>query len=244
MPLDLEFIKRATRITSFNLSETDFTSLTYKDEIKHIFSTYLIPELANLPYAGSISTSINSSISTLKQSSNFMNLYNYKKIEGVGPGEVMLFLLVKGVRLGGAGSAGVDVIDGSTGYEVKAASITGDRKYAYDFTTGGTVKEVPLIITQMQKLAKSINITTSGNEISPNTLKAIKAKSPERYKEIEKQYSKAVGNYFAGHKTIFMNNKGGGAQAIGTVAAIKNVNPSDISMYHITRGNIKPIIKL
>jgi len=241
--MDLEFIRRATKVTSFNLTASDFTTTRYKNEIKHIFETHLVPELGDIDYSNSVDVSLNSKIAVLRQSPNFINLYNYKKIEGVGPGEVMLFLLIQDARLGGAGSAGKDLIVGSTGYEIKAASISGDKKYATQVFTGGTVKEIPFIITEMQKLAKIMNITISGSEISPNTLKAMKERAPDQYIAIEKQYGIAVGKYFAGHSTIFMNNAGG-RQFFGSIAAIKEVKPSDIAIYQITRGNIKPRVNI
>lgn len=243
MHLDLEFIRRATRVTSFNLSESDFTSTRYKDEIRHIFQTHLIPELEEVDYANSIDMSLNSKIAVLKRSPNFMNLYNYKMM-GIGPGEIMLYVLVKDARLGGAGSAGKDIMVGGTGYEVKAAGISGDRRFAKDFTTGGTIKEIPTIISKMQLLAKSLNISISGNEISQNTLKLMKQRAPEQYQAIDIEYGEAAGRYFAGHDTVFMNNSGGGKSMIGNVAAVKRVMPTDISMYHITRGNIKPLVRL
>ena len=95
----------------------------------------------------------------------------------------------------------------------------------------------------MQKLAKIMNITISGSEISPNTLKAMKERAPDQYIAIEKQYGIAVGKYFAGHSTIFMNNAGG-RQFFGSIAAIKEVKPSDIAIYQITRGNIKPRVNI
>jgi len=42
--LDSEFLKRAQRITSFNITSGDFTSLKYKSEIQFLFHTHFFPK--------------------------------------------------------------------------------------------------------------------------------------------------------------------------------------------------------
>ena len=41
--LDTEFLKRAQKVTSFNLQTKDFESLKYKAEIQHLFNSELGP---------------------------------------------------------------------------------------------------------------------------------------------------------------------------------------------------------
>ena len=42
--MDLDFIKRAEKVTSFNLTTKDFQSLSYKKEIQHLFNKHFFPE--------------------------------------------------------------------------------------------------------------------------------------------------------------------------------------------------------
>ena len=42
--LDAEFLKRAQKVTSFNLTSKDFTSLKHKKEIQHLFRTHFFPK--------------------------------------------------------------------------------------------------------------------------------------------------------------------------------------------------------
>ena len=42
--LDSKFLQRAQKVTSFNLSPNDFTSLKYKGEIQFLFKTHFFPK--------------------------------------------------------------------------------------------------------------------------------------------------------------------------------------------------------
>ena len=42
--LDSEFLKKAMKLTNFNLSPTDFQSLKYKKEIQFLFRTHFFPD--------------------------------------------------------------------------------------------------------------------------------------------------------------------------------------------------------
>ena len=42
--LDTEFLKRAQKVTSFNLQTKDFESLKYKSEIQHLFHMHFFPK--------------------------------------------------------------------------------------------------------------------------------------------------------------------------------------------------------
>lgn len=242
MNLDTDFIRRATKITSFNIMASDFTSIRYKNELRHLFSIHIIPELEDAGYSSNIDTSLNNKIRVLKTSPYFDSLFNYN-LKGVGPGEVMLYLLVDSAKLGGGSSAGVDIVTNAGGYEIKAVKLSADKKFMSDFKLGGTVKEMPNLIVALVELANKLRIPVSRTEIPKSTIASIKQKAPGDFAKIEAQYSKAAGNYFAGHPTIFMNATPS-RDSFGTLIAVKNVKSSDIKIERVTSNTIKPIISV
>ena len=42
--LDADFLRRAQKVTSFNLTSKDFTSLKYKKEIQHLIRMHFFPK--------------------------------------------------------------------------------------------------------------------------------------------------------------------------------------------------------
>ena len=94
--LDADFLKRAQKVTSFNLSSGDFTSLKYKKEIQHLFRTHMFPsfDLDNTISGPPNVTKLNKLIKNLKAISakSFRNLHTYN-LKGVGPAEATLFFL-------------------------------------------------------------------------------------------------------------------------------------------------------
>ena len=99
--LDADFLKRAQKVTSFNLSSSDFTSLKYKEEIQHLFRTHMFPafDLDNTMSGAPNITKLNKLIKNLKaiSSKGFRNLHNYN-LKGVGPAEATLFFLLDSIR--------------------------------------------------------------------------------------------------------------------------------------------------
>jgi hypothetical protein len=245
MALDLEFIRRAEQVTSFNLSPKDFSSVKHKNEIQHLFNKHFFPgfDLKNTIKGTSITVnSLNNVITKLKSedSKAFSSLHNYN-LKGIGPAEVMMYFIIDKAYLGGGSSAGLDlIIEGGAEYEIKAISLGRDG-YAYDFKVGGTI---PLsgVISKLVKLRNSLSLPGSATEISQNVLKDMKLKAPKEYKEIEKEYQSLTYNgYFKNHDIIFVNNK---TSRIGYVESIKRVKPEDIVIYHVTSGTIKPKVKI
>ena len=122
--LNLEFLKRAQKITSFNLSTKDFESLEHKKEIQYLIGLHFFPKfsLANTLKKMNVDR-FNNLIEKLRSESpsKLSQLHNYN-LKGVGPGEVTMFFLIDNCHLGGGGSAGVDAIIGGKKYEIKAAN--------------------------------------------------------------------------------------------------------------------------
>lgn len=243
--MDLEFISRAEKVTSFNLSASDFTTTKYKEEIQHLFNKHFFPDFdvkSTINGSNVSAEQINRVILKLKtlSSGHFNALYNYN-IKGVGPGEVMLYFILNDARLGGGSSAGADIIIGNTSYEVKAAKISTDN-HAYGFMLGGTLP-IPEYITQLDALRQALKLPGSKTEISTTILKSMKDKAPERFKMIEDSFAQmAYDGYFKPHKTIFINNNK--SSKMGNIESIKQVRASDITLNEVTAGTIKPRVKL
>lgn len=241
--LDMDFISRALRMTSFNLSAADFTSLRHKKEIQHLFNMHFFPKFdVSRTISGVNKPQLNSLIGALKHESSemFKNLHMYN-LKGIGPGEVTLYFLVDNCHLGGGSSAGLDVVVGSRGYEVKAVKVSNDRM-ASDFKLGGTV---PLGETMfaLNELRVSLKLGGSKTEISGSIMKEMQRRAPEKYAEIEKHYADvAYNNYFHSHEVIFINNSA--TANMGNIEAVKKVALSDIKMERVTSGTVKPKVKL
>ena len=79
--METDFLKRATKVTSFNLYASDFMSVKYKKEIQHLFSTYLFPRFnLNNTQNGVEINKLNKNINDLKsfeQLENFKRIHNY-----------------------------------------------------------------------------------------------------------------------------------------------------------------------
>lgn len=240
--MDKKFIRRATQITSFNFTASDFQSLKYKKEIQYLFNFHFFP---NFDLSRTLSAvnkdKLNALIADLKQESPelFPKLHAYN-LKGIGPGEATLFFLVDNVHLGGGSSAGVDVIAGSKKYEVKAVKVSSDR-VASDFKLGGTVK-LNDIIQDIEELCKKLKIPgASPAGISGAIIDTLRAKAPVEFAKIESKYKERAEDYFGGHEVIFINN---GSSKLGHIEAIKMVSGKDVTIERVTSGTIKPRVKL
>lgn len=238
--MDGDFIKRATRITSFNLRPADFTDLRYKKEIQHLFGTFFFPKFNLNQTIDSVDKNkLNTLISKLKVEDKdmFSKLHNYN-LKGVGPGEATLYFLLNYGHLGGGSSAGVDLVDRSGKYEVKAVKISSGL--ASDFKLGGTV---PLsdIMLDLNRIRERLNLGGSKTEMSGKIMDEMRKKAKDEFNAIEKRYAKAAYEYFKGHKVIFINNS---PANLGTIEAIKEVTLNDVTIERVTSGTVKPRVKL
>src|SRR5210317_953527 len=238
--LDRNFIKRAMKVTSFNLSTKDFESLTNKKEIQYLFGTHFFPKFDFKFTLNDVNMSkLNKAIEMLKSENraNFESLHKYN-LKGVGPGEATLYFLINNGKLGGGSSAGVDLVVNGKGYEVKAVSVSSDR-YASNFKLGATFSTSNLI-SELQALKKQTGMARS--EVNGTDIKNIQRKIPGAFEKIEKKYQEvAYNNYFKNHEIIFIYNTG---PKTGSIASIKKVQKSDIQLERVTSGVIKPRVKL
>ena len=251
--LDTEFLKRAQKITSFNLQAKDFESLTYKSEIQHLFHMHFFPKFnLDKTIKGDIKMSVaNKLIKELQsENKNNFNKLHFYNLKGVGPGEATLYFLCDQAILGGGGSAGVDVIISGKKYEVKAASYSKNTNTLTGFKLGGTV---PLgdMVTKAVEMKNQMGLTTKGkgqNEVNTTQIDAIRKKFPAEWKKIEIQYGRVAEKYFGNTPVIFINNNNtnGNLSATGggEIVTIKKVGFNDIQIHTITQGTIKPRVKI
>jgi len=241
--MDLDFIKRAEVVTSFNVTSSDFTSLKYKKEIQYLFNKHFFPKFdIKKTINGVNKDKLNRLIAELRSNSSTMlaKLHGYN-LKGVGPGEATMFFLINDAHLGGGSSAGVDLIVGNKGYEMKAVKVSNDN-LASDFKLGGTV---PLsdVIVELVKLAAEYKLGGTKTEISGSIISMMREKAPSKFKEIESMYADiAYENYFKSHEIIFVNN--GSGSKLGNIESIKKVQKKDIMIERLTSGTVKPKVKL
>ena len=239
--LDAEFLSRALTRTSFNLNAKDFESLKYKNEIQHLFHLNFFPKLDMNILLDSVSApGLKRAISAIRKSnaSNFEALYKYN-IKGVGPGEVMLYFLLNNAHLGGGASAGLDLVDKSGDFEIKAVDYSAAGNYVNNFKVGGTFSLAD-IIRGVQDLKKKAGLGT-GAEVNAGELKKIEKAFPKELAKFKQKYVDVTyQNYFKNHKIIFLSNKKGGGFQLGDLIAIKQVQKKDIQFERITSGTIKP----
>ena len=240
--LDREFMKNAVRVTSFNLSAKDFETLTHKKEIQELFRTYFFPTFDLSKCLNKMdATKMNTLVDELKSIDRtmFTKMHKYN-LKGVGPGEVTMYFLLNNAHLGGGSSAGVDLVDGSTKYEIKSVDQSGDKKYVMNFKVGGTFS-ISDVVTGIQKLAKEKGVA-SGSEISITKIRTLRDKYAKEFKPLEDMFIKLTyDNYFKNHDIIFIKNS---TKALGEIIAVKRVKKTDITIQAVTSGTIKPLIKL
>lgn len=242
--LDLGFVRRAEKVTSFNLTAKDFESLTYKKEIQHLFNKHFFPEFDLSKTVNTANkNSLNRLIKELKRidPAAFHNVHAYN-LKGIGPGEVTLYFLINKSHLGGGSSAGVDLVVGSNKYEVKAVKISRDR-VASDFKLGGTV---PLADIQqdLNDLRVELKLAGTRTEMSGSIIQSMREKAPQAYKKIEQKFKNiSYDKYFKSHDIIFINNSKT-ATSYGEIEAVKAIQKKDIMIERVTSGTIKPKVDI
>jgi hypothetical protein len=240
--LNVDFIRRAEKVISFNLTADDFQSVEYKKEIQWLFTKNFFPAFDINHYAmDTVDISkLNVAINRLKiiSKSGYEKLHKYN-IKGIGPGEVVMYYLLNKGHLKGGSSAGVDLVVGSAQYEIKAVDISPDGKIANNFKTGGTFSTSDLI-DRAEKLKTKVG--AGGEGVNGAAIKQIIAKFPKEWKKLEEDYKKRVyDNYFKNHEIIFINNK---STKLGEIAAIKKIQLNDIFFERVTSNVIKPKVAI
>lgn len=259
--LDMNFLNRAQKVTSFNLKPQDFQSTKYKAEIQHLFGRTFFPnfDLSQTIKGQPDVSKLNNLIDQLKKESfrnyNRIHFYNLK---GVGPGEATLYFLMDDADLGGGGSAGVDLVVGGSKYEVKACLVSKDGSLS-GFKLGGTAPVGP-IVTKLVEYKEQLGFKTAGkgqNEVNSSQMAAIKKNFPREYAKLEADYGRIAGKYFGSVPVIFINNNASNkidpedtaektrllTASAGNIVAIRKVEQKHIKMQVATQGTLKPMIR-
>tara|TARA_Y100000385_G_scaffold284290_1_gene342059 strand:+ start:4484 stop:5377 length:894 start_codon:yes stop_codon:yes gene_type:complete len=257
--LKLEFINSRSISNAFKLTAKDLGSLDYKKEIRFLISRRWFPlaETSNI-FLPKLTTAkaLNKSLSILEASNpaGFEELLQFIP-SGTGPGETLMYYLLDKAVIGGGNSAGIDLIDDGTPYEIKAVnrSKTG---VLHNFKLGGTV-DISDIQSKIMKLKKELLLMfpkiKEGEKTGINNdhLKGFKNKKfiklindrndLESYEDLEKAFAKiAYDGYFKAHPIIFMGSKSASKADKGRIFDILNVKEKQIKIHHVTSSTIKP----
>ena len=247
--LDNEFIKRLTSVTSFNLRPSDFTSNKYKNEIQYLFQQHKFGSFDPKMSLGFMDKNkYNKLVNLLKadDKKEYEQLHNIK-MSGVGPAEVVLFLLTKDGYIGGGSSTGADLLINSKKYEVKAVKWKSKSKKdtVYDFKLGGNIPGMPQLEVDLQRAFFDAGLTSYVNtpEIKESLFKKFKEDNAEMYLSLEKRYQKLARGYFSQHETIFIQTESNQPD-FGEIISIKSVQEEDITMERYTSRSIKPLVRI
>lgn len=258
--LDLDYINKCSVSNAFKIDTKDLQSLTFKSEIRFLITRKYFPELQTSDiFLPKITTAkeLNKSLSTIASLNPgaMLDLLQLNAGSGLGPGEALLYFLLNGVTIGGGSSAGVDVIDGGTKYELKAVKLRKKDMMLTDFKLGGTV-DISGIQKRLMDLKKAMLETlpkvkegekTGINKDhikafqNPKVKKVIKERGLTNYEDLEKEFQElAYNEYFKAHPIIFMGSKGANKSEFGRIFAIMDVQKEDIRMHQVTSSTIKP----
>lgn len=263
--LDMTFIKRAERVTSFNISSTDFQSKKNKAEIQHLIKKHFFPDfdLDKTIKGQPTAAALNDLITDLQSESFSMynKLHNYP-LNGIGPAEATLYFLCDEAQLGGGSSAGVDLKIGSTDYEIKAVLSNAQKTHVSGFKLGAGT-DFKKIITELMSMKELYGIKTTGKgkeEIpSKSGIEVFRQKDPAKMAALDKLFQRECADYFGNKQVIFMANNASqkidpefpdaGKQKVlskgsGKCISIQKVIPSKCKIQVVTQGIIKPIIAL
>lgn len=249
--LDIEFMKRAARITSFNLTSSDFTSTEHKREIQSLYQQYMFKSFnPDNTLTALNQKEYNSLVKTLKSDDRmqYEKLHNLS-LKGIGPGEAVLFLLTKwpNGKVGGGASAGVDFILGSKQYEVKGVKWKSrtSKDYVTDFRLGGNIAGMTQLESEIQRAfyKRGYTSTPGAPEIKGSLFQKFENEHPAEYAAFEKRYQDLAKNYFADHDVIFIQTEQNQPD-FGEIIAIKRVKAEDIRMERYTSRSIKPLVNV
>ena len=241
--LDMDFIRRAEKVTSFNLETTDFESTENKAEIQYLLTKNFFPEFDTSKTLTSVDKDkLNALIRELKSinKSLFAKLHDYK-LKGVGPGEATLYYLIDNSRLGGGGSAGVDLVVGSKKYEIKGVKPRVKAGDFHDFKLGGTVR-LDDIMGELADLKEKLGMGSDARKIPQSEIEKMKKDAPREYSKIEKKFGDRAFKYFEGDEVILINNDSD-KREYGEIIYVGKISRNNIGLERVTQGTIKPTLK-
>jgi hypothetical protein len=236
-----EIIKELGLPKTFSFESVHLKDTSLKKEIRHIIYSNFFCLDDYLSTEKMCHLELNLYIEKLRHCNQkgFLNLYGYN-MPGIGPGELMLYVLNDHVSLGGGTSAGLDIIHKDQGYEAKAAkhkkSLNGVSGSFYsDFRLGGTV-DTEDIMPRLRELAE-----VEKNEISNSKMEAIRERYPIAYSLLEDKFRQVCTDYFTSHSIVLFNNSNN-KLIKGKIAFIGNIKPEQIYLDRVSSNSIKPAI--
>jgi hypothetical protein len=241
--LDVEFLKRAEKVTSLNLSISDFKSTKHKKEILFLFKKNFFPELhvSEISKDGEFSKEKFNSFVNKLSGPNLPMIFNYLEGSGVGPGEVVTYLAFEQCKLGG-GNISADIIFSSKTYEMKAAKLS--EGYLSDFLMGGTFN-LNEVETKFFELARRAEVFDTPASISKSKTEKMKQMFPAEFKQIENKYAEiCYKEYFSKHPVIFVGSKDSSNATKYKCIAVKEVKENEIFIERYTSKTLKPLIKV
>ena len=258
--LDLDYINKCSVSNAFKVDTKDLQSTEFKSEIRFLICRKYFPELQTSDiFLPKITTAkaLNLSLDIIESLNPkaMLELLQLNAGSGLGPGEALLYFLLDDVTIGGGSSAGVDVIDGGTKYELKAVKLRKNDMMLTDFKLGGTV-DISGIQKRLMDLKKAMLETLpkvkEGEKTGINkdhikafqnskVKKVIQERKLDDYEQLEKEFQElAYNEYFKAHPIIFMGSKGANKSEYGRIFTIMNVKKEDIRMHQVTSSTIKP----
>jgi hypothetical protein len=260
--LKLDFINQKSVSNAFTLKAKDLETTDYKNEIRFLIARRYFPglDISGITMASVTTTAaMNKALNTLYKlnPSGYTELLE-REISGLGPGELILFFLLDNASVGGGNSAGVDIIDNGTPYEVKAVNKTGDGKLV-NFKLGGTVNisDVQSKILKLKaELLKFDPSIAEGEKTGVNNdhMKGFESdefiehcknmKIKDSFADLNDYFQKiAYNGYFKNHPIIFMGSKSASKADKGRVYDIVQVTKKMVGIHKVTNGTIKPYVK-
>lgn len=252
--LDFEFIRRAEKVTKFNISVNDLKP-ELQPSVRYLFIKNQFPKFGekdlfqtkfNIP-------GLNKAIKELKKENynHFFNMYQFDQ-SGIGPGELMLYFLIDNSRVGGGSSAGVDLIVNGKEYEAKSVELRVATQMIEGFKLGGKGELAPIITAAQALKKKYADEMIKANKGKPNAISEINVSQLKRLEEldpramgnIKSKYTKVAGDYFGKTNIVFMYSKSASKSKVGEIIAAGRIAPGSVQIGTITSGTIKPSIPL
>ena len=254
LDLNFDFIRKAEKVTKFNIDVSDLTP-ELQPSVRYLYVKNQFPKFGEKDmFLKKFNVSdINKCIAALKKENNtaFYNMYQFDQ-SGIGPGELMLYFLIDGARVGGGGSAGVDLFVGGKEYEAKSVTFNIGRQQIEGFKLGGKGELAP-ILSKAQTLKKKYpdemiaankGKSNAISEINRSQMDKLKQLEPRAWADIERSYSKVAGDYFSGTNIVFMYSKAASGNKVGQIIAAGQIDSKAVELQAITSGTIKPSINL
>lgn len=240
--LNMDYISSILNVKSINIPPNDFTSVKYKKEIQFLFKDLYFPnsDKPTLDTSKIDEDKLREYIDYLRGISKkgYLDLFNSTVMRTYGPGEKLLYYIYDKCRLGGASSAGADIIFPEVSYEIKGARLSVNGFYV-GFMLGQTFS-TKSIINKIYELATKDGYTKS--EVPISKMRELKEKFPKEFNELESEYaSLTYDNYFSKHQILFFNSADTSAR--GSLLGIESVKKEDIFIGELTSGVIKPRVK-